>query len=80
MSPSLFNRPPPPVYTDSKLLLERFELMYRQQKGRPSVKLTELSVEVTRQLRKENRTSIPDHYCSAYKAYFYDFCVDRAVE
>lgn len=78
MSPSLFNRPPPPAYVDSNDMLQRFERIYKAQKGRPSVALTELSVQITKQLDKEKRTTIPDRYCQKYKAYFYDFCVDRA--
>lgn len=78
MSPSLFSRPPPPTYVDSTDMLQRFERMHKAQKGRPSVSLTELSVRITKQLHKEKRTTIPDRYCQKYKAYFYDFCVDRA--
>jgi len=79
MSPSLFNRPPPPAYVDSNDLLNQFEQMYRRQNGVPSIALTELSFKIQKQLEKEKRTSLPDKYCDAYKDYFYDFCVDRAI-
>jgi len=79
MSPSSFNRPPPPAYVDSNSLLKQFEQTYRRQNGVPSIALTELSFKIQKQLEKEKRTSLPKKYCDAYKDYFYDFCVDRAI-
>jgi len=79
MSPSSFNRPPPPAYVDSNSLLKQFEQTYRRQNGVPSIALTELSFKIQKQLEKEKRTSLPNKYCDAYKDYFYDFCVDRAI-
>lgn len=75
-------RAPPPttttIRTDFNGLLVRFEQMYEQQNGAPSVPLTELSVKINNQLKYKAKV-LPERFCVKYKPYFYDFCVDRAV-
>ena len=61
--------------TITQKMLEDFVIQYQANKGRASVELTNLSIDINERL-KDGKGSLPDKYCELYKAYFYDFCLE----
>lgn len=67
--------PPEPTYTITDRMLVEFEQIYQFNKGKASIELTDISIQINQRLKDEGR-KLPQRYCNLYKDYFYDFCVE----